>query len=106
MATVLVKEGDGHTVTVAWKDGMGNSITPDAVQFRVDCLTTVQEALDWTDATPAANMTIEIPGSANAIKLDANETENKQVTIQANAGQSNQRTVIGVYVVQNNAFVT
>lgn len=105
MATVIVKEGDGHTVRVLWKDGLGNAVTPNACRYRVDCKTTGQSPLDWQSIAAASEVTIDIPGTANEIISDANESEVRQITVQANPGQSNQRTVVGEYVVPNNAFL-
>lgn len=106
MATVIIKEGDGHTVTVAWKDGFGAPATPTTARYRVDCLTTGQTPLDWQDIAATPTVDIDIPGTANAIISAANEQEVKQITVQANYGQPNQRTVVGEYVVPNNAFVS
>lgn len=106
MATVIVKEGDGHTVTVAWKDGFGAPVTPLSARYRLDCLTTGLTSLDWQSIAASDTVTIDIPGSANAILSTANEQEVKQITVQANPGQTNQKTVVGEYVVPNNAFVS
>ena len=106
MATVTVKEGDGLTVQVAWKDGLGAAVTPTNSRYRVDCLTTGQTAKDWATIGAASTVTIDIPGTANVIINPANASEVKQITVQANYGMSNQRTVVGQYEVPNNAFVS
>ena len=106
MATVIVKEGDGHSVQVAWKDGLGAAVTPTTCRYRIDCITTGLTALDWQDVAAAPVLLIDIPGSANAILANANESEVKQITVQANHGQPNQKTVVGEYVVPNNDFVS
>jgi hypothetical protein len=106
MATVIIKEGDGHTIRVSWKDADGNPFTPTTVRHRVDCLTTGAAMQSWVSVTPSSVVTIDIPGSANSINNAANESEVRQVTVQANAGLPNQRTVVGEYVIPNNEFVS
>ena len=106
MATIIVKEGDGHTVQVAWKDGFGVAATPTTARYRVDCRTTGESPLDWQAISTDSVVNIDIPGTANMIVSNANESEVKQITVQANAGLSNQKTVVGEYVVPNNAFVS
>ncbi len=105
MPTVIVKEGDGHTVRVAWKDGDGVAVTPTSARYRIDCITTNTNTLDWQSIAADSTVTIDIPGSANEIQDSTNDSEVRQITVQANAGQPNQRTVVGEYVVPNNDFV-
>lgn len=106
MATVTVQEGDGHTIRVEWRDGAGVAFTPSTVRYRVDCKTTGTERLSWQSVTPTSTTTIDIPGTAHNIVNAANASETKQVTVQANAGMSNQRSVKGEYEVPNNRFVS
>jgi hypothetical protein len=106
MATVIVKEGDGHTARVTWKDGDGNAVTPTTSRYRVDCLTSGNSPLIWQSLSSASTITIAIPGTANVIQSSANETETKQITVQADYGTINQKTVVAEYVVQNNDFVS
>jgi hypothetical protein len=106
MATIIVKEGDGHTITVTWKDGFGAPFAPSTVRYRVDCMTTGTERIAWTALATTSPLTLGIPGSANNIVSPANASEVKQVTIQANAGLDDQKTLLAEYVVPNNDFVS
>lgn len=102
--TIYVKEGDGHRVTVTWKDGDGVAVTPTTCRYKVDCMTTGSARLSWTTIAAASSVTIDIPGTSNGIVNPANTEEVKQITIQANYGAVNQFTVTGEYTVQNNEF--
>lgn len=105
MATVIVREGDGHTIRVTWKDGDGNVVTPTKARYKIGCRTTGMTPLDWTEIAATSTVTISIPGTANAIQSSANESETKEITVQANYGEVNQMTVVDEYVVPNNDFV-
>ena len=105
MATVIVKENDGHAVRVTWRDSEGNPFIPSTVRWRIDCMTTGQTLQSWVSLTPGSVSNIDIPGSSNRIISAANSSEVRQITVQANAGLASQRTVVGEYVVQNNDFV-
>lgn len=102
--TVTVEEGDGHQVRCDWKDGEGVSVVPNTTRYRVDCKTTAASQIAWTSITPAASILITIPGTANAIVDSANESEVRQITVQANWGEPDQKTLRDVWVVVNNDF--
>jgi hypothetical protein len=106
MATIIVYEGDGHTVRVEWLDGDGDPVTPATARYRDDCVTTGIEMVPWTSIAATQTVVIDIPGTANVINSPANESETRQITVQANYGQANQRTITAEYVVPNNNFVS
>ena len=79
------------TVTASPKDNDGDAFTPTTARYRIDDCRTGRELVDWTTLTPSTAMTIEIPGSVNAIiNSDRQTPEQKVVTLNLDNGLSTQ----------------
>ncbi len=79
---------------------------PTTLRYRLDCLKTGREILDWTSVSPAANVTIVITATNNQILDDANMTERKQIIVQADAGLSTQVNGKSFWIVKNLRGIT
>lgn len=88
------------------ENAAGGQVTPSTLRWRVDCLTTNLEALTWQTANAVPVYDGVVPASANVIKNNANHSETKRLTVEANAGLDTQWTEFADYVVINNRFVT
>ena len=79
------------TVTASLKDNNGDALTPVTARYRIDDCLTGRQLVDWTTLTPATAMTIQIPGSVNAIiNSDRQTPEQKVVTLNTDNGLSTQ----------------
>jgi hypothetical protein len=74
---------------------------PTSIKYRLDCLTTKREVLDWTTVSASAAVTISITGAQNAIQNDCNDYEVKQLTVMADDGLATQHRVTKRYRVEN-----
>lgn len=96
------KEGSGLTAAVSLRTrSTGAASTPTSLKYRLDCLTTKREVLDWTTLSAASTATITITGAQNAIQSDCNDYETKQITVMADDGLSTQMRETKRYVVEN-----
>lgn len=83
---IAVNEGSQIVIEAIPLDSDGIPITPSAMRYRIDCLTTGIEVLGWTDiASPSETNTITIVGSLNAIIRNANPRERKQMVVETTA---------------------
>jgi len=81
--------------------------TPTTIHYRLDCLSTRREILDWTSvATPAASNTITITSAQNQILDDSFPIETKQVTIKLDDGLSTQVIKAAQWKVRNLQGIT
>lgn len=87
-------------------DADGGVVVPSTVRYRVDCLTTGIEMVAWTTVTPSYQVNVVIPATVNTIRNNANATERKRITFQADAGLSTQLSDYAEYEVTNNRFYT
>ncbi len=83
-------ERSSFTCAIALRNEANEVVTPDSMRYRIDCLTTGRTIRDWTDVTPSAEMSITVEPADNAIQSDRNAREQRQLTLVANNGQSNQ----------------
>lgn len=94
-----VKELSTMTVTV------GLSRTPTTLRYRIVDTDNKRTAQDWTDVTPAAEVTFTVPASTNAIYRDERgnrkRIERRVVVVQANADTDDQFNEEAEYVVLN-----
>jgi hypothetical protein len=104
VAEVEIQELNRLPFTVSWVDADGNGITPSTSRWRVDCLTTGNETVVWTLGTGTQTYSATIPATANSIINQANESERKRLTVQADYGTADQLNLIAEYTVLNNRY--
>jgi hypothetical protein len=75
--------------------------TPTTIHYRIDCLSTKTKLQDWTSVSAAAEATITITSTHNAIQDDNNNRERRQILVQADQGLSTQATGRAVWLVEN-----
>jgi hypothetical protein len=64
-------------------------ITPSSMRYRIDCLTTGHNVLDWTDiATPDSEGTIVVTSAQNAMVSQCNRRERRQMIVETVNGTS------------------
>ncbi len=79
MSLTSVKEKSPLRVTMVFTDFDGDPLVPTTVEWRLDDKTNDAEVVAWTNiASPAANMTVTIPGSGNTIE---DETHVKELQV-------------------------
>ena len=92
-------------VTVRPLDSNGDATTPTTARYRVDDCRTRKELVDWTSLTPSTQMTIVIPGSANAIiNSDRRTPEVKTVTVELDKDLTTQLFAEYTYRIQDLNF--
>ena len=92
-------EGTNFTATARFRtQSTGAASTPTTVHYRVDDLTSKSEITDWTSVSAAAEVSISITPTMNAIQGNNNRVERKQLMVKADSGLSTQ--VIGAKVWQ------
>lgn len=95
-----VKEGSAFTATAYFRDA-GAASTPTNVQYRIDNLTTGENIADWTTVAAAANVSISVTATHNAIRSQCNRAERLQLTVDADHGLATQVRESVVYEVEN-----
>lgn len=85
------KEQSQIAVGARFRDrALADEQIPSAVSYRLDCLTSGIQILDWTTVTPGETVTVTVTATQNKIQQDYNRTERKQLTIAADYGLSTQ----------------
>lgn len=75
-------EGSSFVATAYFRDRATSAAdAPSTVKYRIDCLTTGRQVVDWTTASAAASVAISITATHNAILNDCNAYETKQLTV-------------------------
>ncbi len=95
------REGDSFTATAHFRrDNL--TARPGTVHYRIDCLTSDKQILDWTSLTTGTTAAVTI---TTKIRLDFNRTERKRLTFSADKDTDNE--VIGTthYIVVNLAAI-
>lgn len=103
MATV--NEGSTAYLSVSFSDKAGAPAQPDAVSYRIDCVTTGQVVLAETPLAPAASVEIVLTPTYNAILAAGNRVERKRVTVVASYGAADAVNDAYDYHVRNLAAV-
>lgn len=86
-----VRESSQHVLTATFRDRETvDNVTPTNVRYRIDCLTTCTQILDWTVATPGESVEITITPTQNALQDQCNSREVRQVTVAADYGMPSQ----------------
>ena len=75
--------------------------TPTSIKYRLDCLTTGMEILDWTTVSAASSATIAVTGAQNVIQNDGNDYEVKQLTVMLDEGLATQHRGRATWRVEN-----
>lgn len=102
IAKTAVKEGSAFDATVNFRTrSTAAAATPTNIKYRLDCLTTRKELLDWTTVSAASSVTISITGAQNAIQSDCNDFETKQLTVVSDDGLSTQYRETKRWTVEN-----
>ena len=83
-------EGQSFTATFKFFDSNYVPSSPTTLRYRIDCLTTRAQVLDWTTVTPAATVSISVSPDDNKIQNTNNKRERKQMVVQTNYGTSTQ----------------
>lgn len=92
-------------VTVEPLDGTGAAYLPTTARYRLDDCNTKQALVGWTTLTPATEMQISIPGSANDIKdTTLNKPEQKILTVNTDLDLATQQYSEYFYGVKNLSF--
>lgn len=95
-----VKEGSVAYVGYAFTDRNGLATLPDALTYRIDCLTSQTEILGWTVLTAQQSGEIVIASTQNRIVDQANAEEVRQVTLKASGADGDVLETV-TYRVQN-----
>ena len=77
------------------------ALAPTTVHYRIDCLKTRKEIVDWTSVTTGANVDIVLTATHNQILEEQSRLERKQLTVQADQGLSTQVNGVVVYKIRN-----
>lgn len=97
-----IKEASTIIVVARFRDrATAADVIPTNVKYRLDCLTTGAELVDWTTVTPAASVTISIPASENEMQYADSRIERKQLTVAADFALSTQFIETLDYEVRN-----
>lgn len=76
------KEGSAFVATAFFRDRATQAASaPTTIKYRIDCLTTGIELVDWTTVSAAANVSISVTSTHNAIQDECNKWERKQLTV-------------------------
>ena len=77
------------------------ALAPTTISYRVDCLTTKKILKDWTSVSAAANVSITMTSTINAIQTESNTWERKQMIVKADDGLSTQTVNNVRWIVDN-----
>lgn len=78
-----------------------DEVTPTNVYYRLDCLSTGKELLDWTSVSTGETVTITVTPAQNEIQYDGNRMETKQLTVAADYELSTQFVESLEYEIEN-----
>ena len=108
MPQSIVAEETTFTVTSYHRTRASRAASaPTTVHYRLDCLATKTEILDWTVVSaPAASNSIVITSAQNQILDDAHPRERKQITIKLDSGLSTQVIRAKTWTVSNLEGIT
>lgn len=82
VATAVYNEASACFVQASYFDTEGNPLTPSAVWYRVDDVTSGEPIVPWTVLTPAATNLITVSSAQNAMISVTRAFEVHQVTLQ------------------------
>lgn len=97
-----VKEGSAFQLPVYLRRrSTAAAATPTTIHWRLDCLTSETEVVDWTSVSAASSFTLSITGAHNAMQSQGNDVEVKQVTVMTDRDLSTQYLERVTYRVEN-----
>jgi hypothetical protein len=77
-----VKEKSQLVIGATFRDrATAANVTPTNISYRLDCLTTGTQILDWTIVSTDDEITITVTAEQNKIQGDCNRLERKQLTV-------------------------
>lgn len=104
--TQYVKEGSACFLAATFKDKGGNPVAPASARYRIDCLTTGQQVLDWTSiASPQAEHELVISAAQNAWIASEARAQRRQVTVEATYGPGDSVYDVFEYSIRNLRYV-
>ena len=101
--SLSVQEGASFNATLNFRQD-GADVTPAAgtVKYRLDCLSTGKELLDWTaTSTPTQPMDLAVISTYNDIQSASSNREKKQLTVSYNIDSNDQYTTRATWYVEN-----
>lgn len=91
LAETQVAAGSAVAVTANFRTrSTGVASTPSSVRYRVDCLTSHRNVINWTSVSAASSVTIDVGGPYNAIIDENNDYETRQITVEIDTGLTTQ----------------
>lgn len=78
---MLVNEKSNMALTVSFFDDTGAAVIPDSATYRIDDLTSSTSILGSTALSVAASVEIQITSAQNAMISNANQFEDRAVTV-------------------------
>lgn len=97
-----IREGSQHVVTVTFRDrATAANVTPTNVYYRIDCLTTGAEILDWTTVSTDDELSITVTPTENALQDQCNGKELRELTVAADYALSTQFIDAITYELEN-----
>lgn len=86
-----VGEGSRLIITARFRDrATSAAVTPTNGYYRLDCLTTNTEIVDWTAGTATTSMAVTLTPTHNSLQSEFNKVERKRLTVAADYGLSTQ----------------
>lgn len=96
------KERSKVVIVARFRDiATDDEVTPTNVYYRLDCLETGNEILDWTSTTTGETASITITPAQNKIQYNGNRRERKQLTVAADYGLATQFAECVEYEIEN-----
>lgn len=96
-----IREGGLFAHPFTYLNASDVAAVPTTIRYRVDCLTTGRKMRDWTTVSAAQDITVTLTKDDNAIVDQGDEFEEREVTVQYNAGLSTQQIQRHRWVVEN-----
>ncbi len=91
----IYNEGDSFSIRVKLFDEDGAAVVPDTARYKIEDLTSGRNIRAYTDLAVAAEMDVSITSSDNVILSERSRLERRQLVIQTNHGEDDQR--VGTY---------
>jgi hypothetical protein len=97
-----IGEGSRLIVTARFRDrATSAAVTPTNGYYRLDCLTTDREIVDWTAGTATTSMAVTLTPTHNTLQSQCNVRERRRLTVAADYGLSTQFIAHVDYDVEN-----
>lgn len=97
----LVAERSTAYLTLSFVDKAGALAAPSALQYRIDCKTSMQVVRDWTSWPPGPSVEIVLSPDDNAMQDAGNDSERRLVTVIAAYGLADEVRDTFEYYVRN-----